>query len=58
MTGFDNMQKDIFSNYEMWHLSHAGNNGLSVCTADGNISIDSLLDETSCTDLLLCNIIL
>lgn len=35
MNGFNNMQKDIFSNYEMWHLSHIDSNDLTVCTADG-----------------------
>lgn len=34
MTGL-NMQKDIFSKYELWHLPHFDGNGLSVRATDG-----------------------
>ena len=55
------MQTDIFSNSEMWRLSHIDSNDLMTFLSapqKANISIESLLDETSCTDLPLCNIIL
>jgi len=41
---FNDVQNDIFSNYEMWHLSHMDNYDSISALQMANISIDSLLD--------------
>lgn len=58
--GFNIMQNDKYSvKYDMKHdVCHSDNYDLSLSAAlMANVSINNLLDETSCTDLPLCNII-
>lgn len=52
MNGFSNMQKDIFCNYDS-DVCHTLIVMISLSALQmANISMDSLLDDTSCTDLI------
>lgn len=52
MNGFSNMQKDIFCNYDN-DICHTLIVMISLSALQmANISMDSLLDDTSCTDLI------